>query len=101
MRMDQPFFPVHGNFVNDQLYALGRTERGKGVSDAFLAGYQSVRRLSPAELDALGSFVMLRQIWLLGIGAKNMPNFGLDPFQEWCFNQCMPIIRAWMEEPWY
>lgn len=90
-----------GNFVNNQLYALGRTERGRGVLDAFLAGYQSVRRLSPAELEALSSFVVLRQIWLLGIGAKNMPNFGLGPFQDWCFNRCIPIIRSWMDEPWY
>jgi Ser/Thr protein kinase RdoA (MazF antagonist) len=89
-----------GNFVNNQLYQLGQTEHGRGILDAFLQGYQSLRPLSQIELDVLPSFVMLRQIWLLGVGAKNLPNIGLGMFEGWLFEKCMPIIRAWMADPW-
>lgn len=33
------------------------------IWSAFLSGYQSVRRLSPAELEAIPFFVQIRQIW--------------------------------------
>lgn len=36
------------------------------IAPSFLAGYQSVRPLSQAELDSLLSFVIIRQIYLLG-----------------------------------
>jgi Ser/Thr protein kinase RdoA (MazF antagonist) len=61
-----------------------------------LAGYQSVRALSQLEREVLPAFVMLRQIWILGIGARNQPIIGLSPFENWVFGQCMPFIRAWM-----
>jgi Ser/Thr protein kinase RdoA (MazF antagonist) len=69
--------------------------------ETFLEGYQSVRALSQTELEALPSFVILRQIWLLGIGAKNLPNIGLSLFESWAFDRCMPFIRAWMAEPFW
>lgn len=87
-----------GAFFDNQLFALGKTERAESISDAFLEGYQSLRPLSPIELAVLPSFVMLRQIWLLGMGAKNIPNIGLSLFQHWVFDRCMPLVRAWMAE---
>jgi Ser/Thr protein kinase RdoA (MazF antagonist) len=87
-------------FFGNQVYRLDKTERTRNIRAAFLAGYQSVRRLGQAELDVLPACVMLRQIWLLGIGARNLPDIGLAMFQSWVFGQCMPFIRAWMKEPW-
>jgi Ser/Thr protein kinase RdoA (MazF antagonist) len=89
-----------GAFFNNQLFALGKTERARSISNAFLEGYQSLRHLGPTELEVLPSFVMLRQLWLLGIGAKNLPNMGLSLFRHWVFDRCMPLVRAWMAEPW-
>lgn len=88
-------------FFNNQIHQLGRTERTKRILEAFLGGYQSVRVLSQTELRVLPSFVILRQIWLLGIGAKNQPNIGLSLFESWVFDKCMPFIRAWMAEPFW
>ena len=36
------------------------------ISASFLAGYQSVRPLSEAELDSLLPFMLIRQIWIMG-----------------------------------
>jgi len=88
-------------FFNNQIHQLGKTECTKSILKAFLEGYQSVRTLSQVELEVLPSFVILRQIWLLGIGAKNLPNMGLSLFEGWAFDQCMPFIRAWMAEPFW
>lgn len=89
-----------GTFVDNQLYHLGNTAEAQAIWAAFLEGYQSVRSLSQTELEVLPSFVMLRQIWLLGRGAKFSPNIGLNLFEDWVFNRCMPLIRQWMVEPW-
>lgn len=88
-------------FFNNQIHQLGKAERSKSVLEAFLEGYQSVRALSQTELEVLPSFVVLRQIWLLGIGAKNQPNMGLSLFESWVFDQCVPFIRAWMGESFW
>jgi Ser/Thr protein kinase RdoA (MazF antagonist) len=90
-----------GTFFNNQIHQQGRTERTRTFLDAFLEGYQSVRPLSQTELDVLPSFVILRQIWLLGIGARNFPVIGLNLFEDWVFEKCIPFIRWWIEEPWY
>ena len=86
-------------FFNNQIHQLSKTECTRNILKAFLEGYQSVRTLSQAELEALPSFVVLRQIWLLGIGAKNQPNIGLNLFESWVFDKCMPFIREWMARP--
>ncbi len=87
-------------FINNQVYNLDKTKRTKRIRAAFLEGYQSVHPLSDIELEVLPAFVMLRQIWLLGVGARYWPNIGLGMFQDWVFKQCMASIRAWMAEPW-
>lgn len=86
-------------FVNNQLQQQGKSQRTLDALDAFLEGYQSVRVLSPAELEALPTFVVLRQLWLLGVGARNYANIGLRMFERWVFGMCLPFIREWMAEP--
>ena len=100
MTMEQPFFPVQRSILSAPALAervLSRFELPgpavcpflqRGINDAYL-------------VETQGDRFILRQIWLLGISAKNMPNYGLSPFREWCFNRCMPIVRSWMAEPWY
>jgi Ser/Thr protein kinase RdoA (MazF antagonist) len=87
-------------FVDNQTYQLGRTAQAGRVLDAFLDGYQSLRPLSQAELDVLPSFVMLRQLWILGTGARCYPNVGSSLFEHWVFERVMPLIREWMADPW-
>jgi len=89
-------------FFNTRLIEQGRTEQTRSILDAFLDGYQSVRRLSPSELEVLPAFVILRQLWLLGTGARYLPKstLGLGLFQYWVFQQCLPFIRAWLKQPW-
>jgi hypothetical protein len=43
---------------------------------------------------------MLRQLWLLGIGARNLPNIGHSMFEYWAFERVMPMLRKWIEAPW-
>ena len=88
-------------FFNNQIHQLGRTERSRGILGAFLEGYQAVRPLSQIELEVLPLFVALRQIWLLGIGAKNQPIIGQSLFSSWAFEWCMPFIRTWMTDPFW
>jgi Ser/Thr protein kinase RdoA (MazF antagonist) len=87
-----------GTFYSNQLYQLGKTGQARPILDAFLDGYQSVRTLSEAELDALDAFVILRQIWLMGVGARNVPIIGLAQFREWAMGHCLPAIRDWMKK---
>jgi len=68
------------------------------VGGPFLEGYQAVRPLSRTELEVLPFFVILHQIWLLGIGAKNLPNIGVGLFQNWVFEMVMPFIKEWVQE---
>jgi Ser/Thr protein kinase RdoA (MazF antagonist) len=89
-------------FFNTQLVDHGQTMDTKRILEAFLAGYQEQSPLSQMELELLPAFVMLRQIWLLGMSVKYIPKstVGLDMYQRWVFQQVMPFIRKWMKEPW-
>ncbi len=92
-----------GNFFNNHLYNLDRAERTQTVRDAFLDGYQSVRPLSKVELDTLPAFVLLRQIWILGVAARNLPNItnvDRETIQHWMFDQCMGFVRSWVKKVW-
>jgi len=89
------------NFFNNHLYNLTRIEQTQAIRDAFLAGYRSVRPLSEAELAALPAFVLLRQFWLWGVAARNLPNIttvSWPAFQHWLFEQCMSFVRVWVQD---
>jgi len=90
-------------FINNHFIEHGRTDETKKTVDAFLAGYQTIRSLSQSELEALPSFVIMRQIWLLGISAKYIPKstISLPMHEGWMFQHVMPFIRSWMKEPWH
>jgi Ser/Thr protein kinase RdoA (MazF antagonist) len=87
-------------YTNNQLFATGQTPQTGRLVEAFLDGYASLRALSAAEREALPSFVVLRQLWLLGVGARNLPNIGHRLFEHWAFERVMPMLRRWVEAPW-
>ena len=87
-------------YINNQLFATGQTAQTGRLVEAFLDGYASLRALSAAEREALPAFVVLRQLWLLGVGARNLPNIGHRLFEHWTFERVMPMLRRWVDAPW-
>ena len=74
---------------------MGRSEHTYQLLDAFLSGYQSVRPLVPAEIGLLPAFVLLRQVWLLGVAARNRPIISQPQWEGWLHGQVLPFIRDW------
>jgi Ser/Thr protein kinase RdoA (MazF antagonist) len=62
---------------------------------AFLAGYQTQRPLSAADLAAIPYFVAARQIWMLGIHIVNAPKFGYERFSARYFTNVVSFIKDW------
>jgi len=89
-------------FFNTQIVDRGRTDQTKQILNSFLTGYQEVQKLTPEELKALPTFVILRQIWLLGTSARYIPKstVGVHMYRRWIFQQVIPFIRKWTDEPW-
>ena len=85
-------------FFNNQLNQEGHTTQTRGLLDAFLDGYQSIRSLTPTERAVLPAFVALRQIWLWGISMTNQPMVGLGFFEQWMREITFPTLRAWVED---
>ena len=82
-------------FYNNQIIGQGRSEQTYQMLDAFLNGYQAVRPLAPEEIDLLPAFVLLRQVWLLGVAARNRPLISQSQWEGWLQGQVMPFIREW------
>jgi Ser/Thr protein kinase RdoA (MazF antagonist) len=85
-------------FFNNQLNQEGYNTQTKGLLDAFLDGYQSIRSLSPIEIAVLPAFVALRQVWLWGISMTNRPMVGLGLFDQWVREISLPTLRAWVDD---
>jgi len=85
-------------FFNNQLNQEGHSTQTRGLLDAFLDGYQSIRPLSPTEIAVLPAFVALRQIWLWGISMTNRPMVGLGLFEQWMREISLPTLRAWVDD---
>lgn len=88
------------NFSLIQVLPLDKSEPTQQLRAAFLEGYQAVSPLEALELELFPAYVILRQLWLLGVGVKYLPNIGLAPFRGWLFDTCLPFIQAWATEPW-
>jgi len=70
----------------------------RGLLDAFLDGYQSIRPLSATEMAVLPAFVALRQIWLWGISMTNLPMVGFGLFEQWMREISLPTLRDWVND---
>jgi Ser/Thr protein kinase RdoA (MazF antagonist) len=68
------------------------------IGEAFLAGYQSVRTLSPAERRAIPGFVMARQIWRMGARIAEIDLCGDEWLVEGYWERMLGALRNWAEE---
>jgi hypothetical protein len=49
----------------------------------------------------LAALILLRQIWILGVAARNLPNIthtNWQTIEHWMFGQCMGFVRRWAAE---
>jgi Ser/Thr protein kinase RdoA (MazF antagonist) len=65
--------------------------------DAFLQGYQSIRKLTEAELKAVPAFEKIRIIWCFGLWTTFVNVLGLKWFNE-AFAQLFSTLKKWVEE---
>jgi len=62
---------------------------------AFIAGYRSVRQISEADFDAIGLFVAIRHIWLMGLYAGRIPEWGVKSVSVDWFRDGVALLRKW------
>jgi Ser/Thr protein kinase RdoA (MazF antagonist) len=65
------------------------------MGDAFLEGYQSIRTLSPAERRAIPLFVMIRQIWRLGVRCSEVDLSGDEWLVDGYWDRMVGAPRQW------
>lgn len=63
------------------------------VAEAFLAGYQEVRAIDPEELAALPAFQAAQNIWMLGVRASYVNEWGLAFISDRFVDSVMSDIR--------
>lgn len=57
-------------------WAFGLRDSKSEKWQAFVNGYQSVRKISEADFELLDTFVLLRHVWLIGFHMRNASDFG-------------------------
>jgi Ser/Thr protein kinase RdoA (MazF antagonist) len=62
---------------------------------AFRQGYESVRRLSPADEAAIPIFVAIRHLWLVGSWAAHQPYWGTEAMWPDWFAREVKFLLAW------
>lgn len=77
---------------DDEKYAYGECFK------AFLDGYNSVRKLTQIELQAINVFAALRELWMMGIHAEVMErNAGCSWYNDGYFDYQIKIFKLWYE----
>jgi Ser/Thr protein kinase RdoA (MazF antagonist) len=66
------------------------------LSDAFLAGYQEIRTLEAEEVAAIPSFQIAQHIWMLGLRASYLNEWGLLHFSDRFIDNVLHFIRQTM-----
>jgi Ser/Thr protein kinase RdoA (MazF antagonist) len=67
------------------------------VVDTFVRGYQSVRKLTEAELAALPAFEKIRLVWTMGLWTTFVNVLGLNWFLQ-STAQIVSILKKWGEQ---
>lgn len=82
-----------------RVYDLATFSSGESgeVVEAFLAGYEEVRSLTVEELKALPLFQIAQSIWLLGLRASYINEWGELYFANWFIDRVMAGIKATFE----
>ena len=69
------------------------------IGAAFLEGYQSLRRLSAAEIAAIPTFVKIRLIWDTGDVLAMVPLWGAGWVNDWHWDGLIGKLRRLMAVP--
>jgi Ser/Thr protein kinase RdoA (MazF antagonist) len=64
--------------------------------NALVRGYEKVRPLSKAEMQAIDYFVVLRQIWLLGVHTQGAHAWGSGWIHDGYFDDNIGYIKRWL-----
>jgi Ser/Thr protein kinase RdoA (MazF antagonist) len=73
--------------------------QGRPAQDVarFLAGYERVRPLSPAERAALDLFAAVREVWFIGLQTENAPDWGYGLADDDFLTQRLAFLRQLVE----
>jgi Ser/Thr protein kinase RdoA (MazF antagonist) len=85
--------------ISVYLWATDTTRHPNGTRDcwdAFVDGYRARRDLSDRELEAVRWFVIGRQIWLMGLHARQLPAIGSQYLSNLWLDRHITILRAWL-----
>lgn len=63
------------------------------VAEAFLAGYREIRAIDPKELSALPAFQAAQNVWLLGLRASYVNEWGTAFFSDRFVDSVLAAIR--------
>lgn len=64
--------------------------------NAFLEGYNSIRKLSETELEAINAFAALRELWLMGLHADIIErNSGCNWYNDSYFDFRINLFKLW------
>ncbi len=84
------------------LWAELNHARGDSLSEArrplwpaFIAGYRSVRPIPAADYDAIGLFVAIRHVHLMGLWAGDIPRLGVRLVSADWFRTGLGLVRKW------
>lgn len=68
-------------------------EQAQAAWEAFLAAYQEVRPLPPADLRAIAFFVLARSFWFMGLYADLTPEKGRESLSEGFFRSGLDFMQ--------
>jgi Ser/Thr protein kinase RdoA (MazF antagonist) len=71
------------------------SEARQSLWAAFITGYRSVRQISEADFDAIGFFVAIRHVWLMGLYAGRIPEWGAKFVSADWFRDGFTLLRKW------
>jgi Ser/Thr protein kinase RdoA (MazF antagonist) len=73
--------------------SFGRTRQA--MWHAFRQGYESIRRLAPADEAAIPMFVAIRHLWLVGSWAAQLPYWGTEAMWPDWFARELKFLLGW------
>jgi Ser/Thr protein kinase RdoA (MazF antagonist) len=68
------------------------------LADAFLEGYQELRPLDPQEVAAIPAFQIAQHVWLLGIRASYLNEWGMVHFTDRFIDTVLASIRHFLAQ---
>ncbi len=71
------------------------SEARRPIWPAFITGYRSVRPIPAADFDAIGLFVAIRHVWLMGLYAGSIPQLGARVVSADWFRDGLGLVRKW------